>query len=38
MARFERSGQISVVPTVFKLQVIEVSVEAGIQTVRIEFE
>ena len=38
VARLERSGQISVIPTERKPQAIEVTVEEGVQTVRIELE
>jgi len=36
IARLERSGQISIIPQNQPPQVIEVAVEAGVQTVRIE--
>ncbi len=38
VARFERSGQISVIPAAREPQVIEVTVEQGVQTVRIQLD
>lgn len=38
VARFERSGQISVIPAEREPQVIEVTVEEGVQTVRVKLE
>lgn len=37
-ARFERNGQISIIPAARKPQIIEVKVEEGVQTVRLEIE
>jgi len=37
-ARLERSGQISIIPAARKPQVIEVKVENGVQTVRLQLE
>lgn len=36
-ARFERSGDISVIPREPDMQIVQVSVHEGVQTVRIEF-
>jgi uncharacterized membrane protein YcaP (DUF421 family) len=38
VARLERSGDISVIPRAHEPQVIEIMVEAGVQTVRIKLE
>lgn len=38
MARFERNGQISVIPAAREPQVIEVKVEEGVQTVRFQLD
>jgi uncharacterized membrane protein YcaP (DUF421 family) len=38
LARFERSGQISVIPAARQSQVIEIKVEEGVQTVRLNLE
>lgn len=38
IARFERSAQISVIPTVCEPQVIETTVEEGVQTVRVKLD
>lgn len=38
VARLERSGQISVIPAAREPQVIEVKVEEGVQTVRVNIE
>ncbi|WP_315791169.1 hypothetical protein [Fischerella sp. JS2] len=38
VARLERSGQISVIPRVCEPQVIEMTIEEGVQTVRVKLE
>lgn len=38
VARFERNGQISVIPAVREPQIIEVKVEDGVQTVRFQLD
>ncbi len=38
VARLERSGQVSVIPAAREPQVIEVKVEKGVQTVRLQLE
>ena len=37
-ARFERNGQISIIPAAREPQIIEVKVEEGVQTVRLQIE
>jgi uncharacterized membrane protein YcaP (DUF421 family) len=38
VARFERNGQISVIPAARKPQIVEVTVEEGVQTVRLQLD